>query len=133
MMITDAVEPAWRYRDERVELAIAAMRRRRERSRRRPIRLPVTTSEGIGASFDNGITYYKGASVLRMFEAYVGPDKWRDESAATCARTRGGTRPPTTSCGDLRDSSARRPRPRCGRSSSSRACRSSRRSSTCSG
>jgi aminopeptidase N len=41
------------------------------------IRLPVTTKEAIAASFDGEITYLKGAAVLRMFEASVGPAKWQ--------------------------------------------------------
>lgn len=77
MIVTDKVEPNWRYRDERVEISLAAMRTD-EALATQAMRQPVTTRDGIGASFDNGITYYKGASLFRMFEAYVGPDKWRD-------------------------------------------------------
>jgi aminopeptidase N len=77
MIITDTVEPAWRHRDERVALATQAMESD-EALATQAIRQPVTTRDGIGASFDNGITYFKGASVMRMFEAYVGPTKWRD-------------------------------------------------------
>ncbi|NVB79488.1 MAG: M1 family peptidase [Kofleriaceae bacterium] len=77
MIITDAVEPSWRHRDERVGLATQAMESD-EALATRAIRQPVTTRDGIGASFDNGITYFKGATVMRMFEAYVGTTKWRD-------------------------------------------------------
>ncbi|HEY5950957.1 MAG TPA: M1 family aminopeptidase, partial [Kofleriaceae bacterium] len=77
MVITDGVEPTWRHRDHRVGLAIAAMESD-EALATQAIRQPVTTRDGIGASFDNGITYFKGASVLRMFEAYSGPAKWRE-------------------------------------------------------
>ncbi|MGN6108109.1 MAG: M1 family aminopeptidase, partial [Kofleriaceae bacterium] len=77
MIITDGVEPSWRFRDRRIEIATAAMGSD-EAIATRAIRQPVTTREGIGASFDNGITYFKGASVFRMFEAAVGPEAWRD-------------------------------------------------------
>ena len=77
MVITDAVEPTWHQRDERVGIATEAMDSD-EALTTQAIRQPVTTRDGIGASFDNGITYFKGSSVARMFEAYVGPTKWRD-------------------------------------------------------
>lgn len=77
MIITDNVEPRWRYRDDRVGISLEAMSSD-EALATQAMRQPVTTREGIGASFDNGITYFKGASLFRMFEASVGPDKWRD-------------------------------------------------------
>jgi aminopeptidase N len=77
MIITDNVEPKWRYRDERVGISRKAMSSD-EALATQAMRQPVTTREGIGASFDNGITYYKGASLFRMFEASVGAEKWRD-------------------------------------------------------
>ena len=43
----------------------------------RMIRQPVASFDDIESAFDR-ITYEKGASVLRMFEASVGPDKFRD-------------------------------------------------------
>ena len=77
MIITDAVEPGWRHRDARVGLATAAMKADETLSTR-SIRQPVTTREGIAASFDGEITYLKGSSVFRMFEAWVGEAAWRD-------------------------------------------------------
>lgn len=77
MIITDNVEPKWRYRDDRVELSLAAMQSD-EALATQAMRQPVTTRDGIGGSFDNDITYFKGASLFRMFEASVGPEKWRD-------------------------------------------------------
>ena len=41
-----------------------------------PIVLPVETPQQMSALGDS-ITYEKGAAVLRMLEAYVGPDAWR--------------------------------------------------------
>lgn len=81
MIITDNVEPKWRYRDDRVGISLEAMQSDEALSTH-AMRQPVTTREGIGASFDNGITYFKGASLFRMFEASVGPDKWRDTMRA---------------------------------------------------
>ena len=74
-IITDAVEPAWRLRDARIGQAAGAMSSD-ETVSSHPIRQPVQTREAIEASFDNEITYSKGASILRMFEA-ADPTKFR--------------------------------------------------------
>jgi len=76
MIITDAIEPTWRHRDDRVGMATGAMEADETLSTR-SIRQPVTTNEGIAASFDGQITYMKGASVFRMFEAWIGEPKWQ--------------------------------------------------------
>ncbi len=76
MNITEAAEPTWRYRDERVRMAVGAMAAD-ETLATGAIRRPVTTREGIAASFDNSITYFKGAAMFRMFESFVGRDAWR--------------------------------------------------------
>jgi aminopeptidase N len=74
--ITEAAEPDWRFRDGRIDTSISAMRADETLSTR-AIRQPVTTREGIGASFDNAITYDKGASMFRMYESLVGREPWR--------------------------------------------------------
>jgi aminopeptidase N len=76
MNITEAAEPGWRVRDERVFQATGAMRADETLSTQ-SIRQPVTTREAIEASFDGQITYSKGASMFRMFESFVGRDAWR--------------------------------------------------------
>ncbi|HEX3760772.1 MAG TPA: M1 family metallopeptidase, partial [Kofleriaceae bacterium] len=76
MNITEAAEPSWRIRDERIGIAATAMRADETLSTR-SIRQPVTTRSGIEASFDAATTYFKGASVFRMFESRVGPKVWR--------------------------------------------------------
>jgi aminopeptidase N len=76
MNITEAAEPTWRVRDERVGLAMSAMNAD-EALATRAIRRQVTTREGIAASFDNQITYAKGATMFRMFESFVGREAWR--------------------------------------------------------
>ena len=76
MNITDAVEPSWHDRDSRVGIALEAMGAD-ETLAAHPIRRSVTSKTDIQASFDNDITYYKGSSVLRMFEAFAGREAWR--------------------------------------------------------
>jgi len=74
--ITEAVEPSWNYRDVRSSHTASAMYAD-EKLTTHEIRRAVTKRSDIQASFDNAITYYKGASLFRMLEAYVGRDKWR--------------------------------------------------------
>lgn len=75
--ITEAAEPTWRVRDERVGMAVIAMRA--DDTLAAPaIRHPAASREAIAASFDGAITYLKGASMFRMFESFVGPGAWRD-------------------------------------------------------
>lgn len=81
LIITDAVEPGFRYGDARVRMATGAMAAD-EALATEAIRRPVTTKEQIAASFDGDITYNKGASVMRMFEAALGPEAWRDTMRA---------------------------------------------------
>jgi aminopeptidase N len=75
-IITDAVQPTWRLREARVAQTAGAMGTD-ELLSTQAIRLPVTTREGIAASFDGAITYVKGAGVLRMFEAQAGEARWQ--------------------------------------------------------
>jgi aminopeptidase N len=74
--ITDTAEPTWRFRDRRIFNSLSAMASD-EALTTRAMERPVTTPEDIEASFDNAITYDKGASILRMFEAAVTPEKFR--------------------------------------------------------
>jgi aminopeptidase N len=76
MNITEAAEPSWRVRDGRIAIAANAMRADETLSTQ-AIRQPATTRSAIEASFDSQITYFKGASVLRMFESSVGAAAWR--------------------------------------------------------
>lgn len=77
LKITDAIDPSWRSYESRVWSSAMAMTADETRAAH-AMRNPVATEEGIAASFDNALTYAKGASVLRMFEAHAGEDKWRD-------------------------------------------------------
>ena len=76
LIITDAAMPSWQVMDERVDQARRAMSTD-ELLTTRAIRQPVESKEAIEASFDGDITYLKGSSVLRMFEAAIGAPKWQ--------------------------------------------------------
>jgi aminopeptidase N len=76
LITTDAVMPQWHVLDERVQLATAGMHAD-ETLAAQPIRSPVTTGQAIEAAFDGQLTYSKGATVIRQFEAFVGRDKWQ--------------------------------------------------------
>ncbi|TNE57345.1 MAG: M1 family peptidase [Alphaproteobacteria bacterium] len=73
---SDTLEPSWHFQDgvvhsaQRVmgEDSLAASRRLRE---------PIVIHDDIASIWD-GISYAKGAGVLTMFEAYVGPEAFRE-------------------------------------------------------
>jgi aminopeptidase N len=77
VIITDRAVPAWKFHEQAAGRARGGMTAD-ELLSARAIRQPVETREEIETSFDGGITYLKGSSVVRMFEHYVGPEKWRD-------------------------------------------------------
>jgi aminopeptidase N len=76
MITTNAVEPKWHYRSERIQLALAGMSAD-ETVSVKPMHREITSNDQIEGSFDNAITYDKGSSVLRACEAFVGADKWQ--------------------------------------------------------
>jgi aminopeptidase N len=70
-----AVEPSWHaelQEVDRVDYALGAD----ALASARMIRQPIADENDIASAFD-GITYSKGASVIRMFERWVGPDRFR--------------------------------------------------------
>jgi alanyl aminopeptidase len=73
--VTYAIEPAWNNGEYRGMTRNAALQADRLASARR-IRNPITTRNGIDDAFDD-ITYYKGEEVLSMFEAWLGPERFR--------------------------------------------------------
>jgi len=83
-IITDTVEPSWRYRDDSVGAPSWAMMMDETLSTP-PIRRPLTKPSEIEAAFDNSIVYYKGSAVIGMLEAWVGADNWRDTMRAYMA------------------------------------------------
>ena len=74
---TDVRNPAWKWwesQDASKESALGAD----ARSTSHAIRQHVTNEMEARSAFDPEITYAKGEAVLRMFEAYLGPDVFRD-------------------------------------------------------
>jgi aminopeptidase N len=102
MVVTNTVEPKWRYSEDRTTLSGFAMAMDETLSAQ-PIRRPVRSREAIEESFDAAIIYYKGASVVRMLEAWLGPDKWRELVLAYLAKHAWGTASSEDLFGVLRD------------------------------
>jgi aminopeptidase N len=74
---TESRTPSWKWseiQDEGKERAMSADARLASHA----IRQHVTNELEARSAFDPEITYAKGEAVLRMFEAYVGPDVFRD-------------------------------------------------------
>jgi aminopeptidase N len=74
---TDLRNPTWKWWESRDEDKESAMRAD-ARVSARAIQAHVTDELQASNAFDPVITYDKGQSVLRMFEAYLGPDTFRD-------------------------------------------------------
>jgi len=62
----------------------------------RQIRQPIEAKDDVSNAFD-GITYEKGAAVIRMFETWTGERQFRAGVTAYLSATLSATRPPTTS------------------------------------
>lgn len=73
--ITEQLEPSWNTIAERAQGASNAMSVDSFATARR-IRQPIESNDDIYDAFD-GITYGKGAAVTRMFEKYIGEEKFR--------------------------------------------------------
>jgi aminopeptidase N len=74
---TDLRHPDWQWwegEDGAKEGAMAADARQASK----PIQQHVTNELEARSAFDPQITYHKGEAVLRMLEAYIGPEKFRD-------------------------------------------------------
>ena len=74
--LTDRLEPSWRHLALAQRLASSAKETDALGTAKR-IRQPVENRSDIEGSFDNSITYFKGAAVLRMFESWLGEDTFR--------------------------------------------------------
>ena len=74
---TDLRNPTWKWWETRDADKESAMRAD-ARTSARAIQAHVTDELQASTAFDPVITYDKGQSVLRMFEAYLGPDTFRD-------------------------------------------------------
>ncbi|HSM15053.1 MAG TPA: M1 family metallopeptidase [Thermoanaerobaculia bacterium] len=77
--ISDKVIAAWRPDwwgpADRVDRRFSALRAD-SLSSSQPVRRPIRVQDDIEAAFD-GISYAKGASLLEMFEAWIGPESFR--------------------------------------------------------
>ncbi|HVK68409.1 MAG TPA: M1 family aminopeptidase [Polyangium sp.] len=73
--VVERFAPSWHEDTRRVASASYAMGEDGLLSARK-IRQEIRTQDDIANAFDS-ITYQKGAAVLRMFEAYVGPEKFQ--------------------------------------------------------
>jgi aminopeptidase N len=74
---TDLRNPSWKWwetQDADKEVAMMADAQGASHA----IQVHVTDEVQASSAFDPSITYRKGQSVLRMFEAYLGPDTFRD-------------------------------------------------------
>lgn len=71
--VTEAIEPAWKYGRNRQGFRLRAMRAD-GRASAKAMRQPVRERTAIISSFENDLTYYKGASILWMFERWAGVD-----------------------------------------------------------
>lgn len=74
--ITDRLEPTWRYGLESLGWVQAVMKADSLATVKR-VRQPVNTRDDVQRSFDNYITYGKGAAVIGMFEAWIGEETFR--------------------------------------------------------
>lgn len=83
--ITDALEPAWKFKLARDAMSSAMAMAADAQPTAQRLRLPVETRDAIQNSFENGITYYKGDSVLRMLEHWVGAERLRQAIQAYLA------------------------------------------------
>ena len=83
-----AVMPEWQIDTETLRAGFEVMQTD-ELPSARQIHQPVHTPDDIENAFD-GITYNKGASVLAMFENYVGEDAWRAGIHAYLTKFAGG-------------------------------------------
>jgi alanyl aminopeptidase len=68
-------KPEWRMDVQQVQDRLGAMRLDSLKTARK-IRQPIESNNDIANAFD-GITYEKGAAVIRMFEHWIGPEKFR--------------------------------------------------------
>ncbi|MCY1035392.1 M1 family metallopeptidase [Corallococcus sp. BB11-1] len=74
----DRLEPSWDYQQERAMYATRSALSSDALEAALPVRKPVASNDDIVGSFDNGTTYDKGSSVIAMFEAWLGAERFRD-------------------------------------------------------
>ncbi|TNE41601.1 MAG: M1 family peptidase, partial [Alphaproteobacteria bacterium] len=86
---SDTIEPSWRFQDGVVRESQGVMEDDSLAASRR-LREPIVIHDDIASIWD-GISYAKGAGVLTMFEAFIGPDAFRDGVRLHMQRFAGGS------------------------------------------
>ncbi len=76
--ITDRFDPSWQYALEASANSASFALSTDSLTTSPSVRKPITTNDDIIGSFDNGTTYSKGASLLRMLEGWLGEERVRD-------------------------------------------------------
>ncbi|WP_394826041.1 M1 family metallopeptidase [Pendulispora albinea] len=74
--VTRAIDPSWNTDQGRLRLRGRAMGTD-ALATAQPIRVPITSDHDIANTFSADITYLKGAQVIRMFENFLGPEKFQ--------------------------------------------------------
>jgi aminopeptidase N len=76
--MTDQFEPSWVYALDASANSASFALSTDSLTTSPSVRKPITTNDDIIGSFDNGTTYSKGASLLRMLEGWLGEERVRD-------------------------------------------------------
>jgi aminopeptidase N len=74
--LIDKLEPSWKEPEDRLGEQLYALSTDGLASSH-PIRQSITSRTDFESAFDNSITYFKGASVLGMFESWLGEETFR--------------------------------------------------------
>ena len=74
--LIDRLEPTWKEPEDRLWEHLSALSTDGLASSR-PMRQPLTSRTDFESAFDNSITYFKGSSVLGMFEGWLGEEAFR--------------------------------------------------------
>ncbi|MBS2032267.1 MAG: M1 family metallopeptidase [Deltaproteobacteria bacterium] len=74
--LTSTFDPSWNFMTDRL-VETEGARDKDGLASAKSIQQPVDTKVAIESAFDGELTYMKGSSVLRMFEEWVGEDRWR--------------------------------------------------------
>ena len=74
--LTSSFDPSWNFMTDRL-VETEGARDKDGLASAKSIQQPVETKTAIESAFDGELTYMKGSAVLRMFEEWVGEDRWR--------------------------------------------------------
>ena len=74
--LTSTFDPSWHFMTDRL-VETEGARDKDSLASAKSIQQPVETKTAIESAFDGELTYMKGSSVLRMFEEWVGEERWQ--------------------------------------------------------